>query len=479
MDEFRQNNRLRGALDAALSGLNGDPALAQRVLRCAEEKPRAAKKLSVGLVFALVALLAATGIAAAAALNLFEKFGQNDRRFAEIAPQTAISAESSVAQTEKTGTVAASITNAYYDGESLLIGYSIQGFSSFEPFSPTDEQLARMRPTDAVPARLNESHLAEAFEAAQQAATPWGMATYRVAVSDHTYTDDGLDLGPWTETEDASDPDCLLAIRDFDALPETAKNRDSLSLHAAVYQYAVFDYFDGHSMYTTTERTELFPLTATVNRISRDSALFTGVDEASCENMLRCFSAYEQRFSAGQTILTCGQQQDMIGVLLSGSAALLRLHADGNRTVLESMDEGSVFGEELAFTGFRDGSALIECREDCRVIFMRYDQITKRCENACACHSQVVTNLFQLLSKKSLHLSRRIEVLACRSIREKLLCFFEQLADEHGSRTFPLPFSLSMLAEYISADRSAMMREMRKMREEDLISTEGRSVTLL
>ena len=183
----------------------------------------------------------------------------------------------------------------------------------------------------------------------------------------------------------------------------------------------------------------------------RDSALFTGVDEASCENMLRCFSAYEQRFSAGQTILTCGQQQDMIGVLLSGSAALLRLHADGNRTVLESMDEGSVFGEELAFTGFRDGSALIECREDCRVIFMRYDQITKRW----------------------------IEVLACRSIREKLLCFFEQLADEHGSRTFPLPFSLSMLADYISADRSAMMREMRKMREEDLISTECRSVYLL
>ena len=66
MDEFRQNNRLRGALDAALSGLNGDPALAQRVLRCAEEKPRAAKKLSVSLVFALIALLAATGIAAAA-----------------------------------------------------------------------------------------------------------------------------------------------------------------------------------------------------------------------------------------------------------------------------------------------------------------------------------------------------------------------------------------------------------------------------
>ena len=32
---------------------------------------------------------------------------------------------------------------------------------------------------------------------------------------------------------------------------------------------------------------------------------------------------------------------------------------------------------------------------------------------------------------------------------------------------------------FLCTDRSAMMREMRKMREEDLISTEGRSVTLL
>ncbi len=142
------------------------------------------------------------------------------------------------------------------------------------------------------------------------------------------------------------------------------------------------------------------------------------------------------------------------------------------------MDEGSVFGEELAFTGFRDGSALIECREDCRVIFMRYDQITKRCENACACHSQVVTNLFQLLSKKSLHLSRRIEVLA-RRLRIREVVLFPATRRRARQPHAPLPFSLSMLADYISADRSAMMREMRKMREEDLISTEGRSVTLL
>ena len=81
MDEFRENGRLRGALDASLSGLNGDPYLARRLIACAEKQPKAVRKRSIGLVFAFVALLAAVSVAAAAALNLFEQFGQSERRF--------------------------------------------------------------------------------------------------------------------------------------------------------------------------------------------------------------------------------------------------------------------------------------------------------------------------------------------------------------------------------------------------------------
>ena len=209
------------------------------------------------------------------------------------------------------------------------------------------------------------------------------------------------------------------------------------------------------------------------------SQLFEGITNEECARMFQCFGAREAGYEAGALISEFDGEQNAVGVLLSGSADLVRLDADGNRTILETLEEGGVFGEVLAFAGTGGDSIFLECRRDCRVLYLDYDQITKRCENACACHSQVVTNLFQLLSKKSLHLSRRIEVLACRSIREKLLCYFEQLARREKSDTITLPFSLSALAEYISADRSAMMREMRKMREEDLISTEGRSVTLL
>ena len=63
-------------------------------------------------------------------------------------------------------------------------------------------------------------------------------------------------------------------------------------------------------------------------------------------------------------------------------------------------------------------------------------------------------------------------------IREKLLCYFNQLAEKEGSRTFQLPFSLSMLADYIATDRSAMMRELKRLKEEGVLRSEGRRITL-
>ena len=85
--------------------------------------------------------------------------------------------------------------------------------------------------------------------------------------------------------------------------------------------------------------------------------------------------------------------------------------------------------------------------------------------------------MFQLVAEKATSLYERVEVLSRRSIRDKLLCYFSLLAAKSGSE-FQLPFSLSALADYISTDRSAMMRELKKMRDEKLVDISGRRVLL-
>ena len=43
------------------------------------------------------------------------------------------------------------------------------------------------------------------------------------------------------------------------------------------------------------------------------------------------------------------------------------------------------------------------------------------------------------------------------------MTFFEYIKTEKGKNTFYLPLPLSDLADYLSVDRSAMMREIKKM----------------
>ena len=66
-----------------------------------------------------------------------------------------------------------------------------------------------------------------------------------------------------------------------------------------------------------------------------------------------------------------------------------------------------------------------------------------------------------------------------RSIRDKLLGYFNLLSSRNLSSTLSLPFSLTDLADYLSVDRSAMMRELKFLKEEGIVKKSGNKITLL
>lgn len=206
-------------------------------------------------------------------------------------------------------------------------------------------------------------------------------------------------------------------------------------------------------------------------------AVFRGIANGEVDAMIHCFCMRRARYESGQTICTYGEGGGEVGVLLRGYAELVRYDVAGTRTILERIDTGGVFGEALAFTPELGDCVEVVSGGESEALFMTYDHLMKRCEKACAHHSRLVQNMFQLVTEHTRRLSRRVEVLSRRSIREKLQCYFRICRLEAGADTFPLPFTLSALADYISTDRSAMMRELKKMREAGLVSMEGRLVT--
>ena len=76
-------------------------------------------------------------------------------------------------------------------------------------------------------------------------------------------------------------------------------------------------------------------------------------------------------------------------------------------------------------------------------------------------------------------LNTRIELLTKKNIRDKLLSYFDIISRKRLSKKFTLPFSLTDLADYLSVDRSAMMRELSHLKEEGFIDKKGKKITLL
>ena len=208
------------------------------------------------------------------------------------------------------------------------------------------------------------------------------------------------------------------------------------------------------------------------------SPIFEGISWDARLCMRDCFGMRELNFRPEEVVYEFDARGGIIGILTEGTAVLERIDENGSRTILEHLGTGSVFGEMLMFANVAGDHIAVVCEKACQVWFMRGDQLTKRCEKACDHHSRMVENMFHLVAEKATTLSERVEILSRRSIREKLMCYFGMQAAKTNTNRFLLPFSLSALADYISTDRSAMMRELKKMREEGLVEIVGRKVIL-
>lgn len=208
------------------------------------------------------------------------------------------------------------------------------------------------------------------------------------------------------------------------------------------------------------------------------TAVFNGITPEECRQMFVCFGVREQCFRPEEKVYDFGADRRSIGILVSGSAILERVDFRGSRTILEHLTPGGVFGNMLMFQNVLGDSISVLCEKPCCVWFLPEEKLTARCEKSCAHHNRMIENMFRLITEKASMLSERVEVLSRRSIRDKLLCYFYLQRAKSSSDGFTLPFSLGTLADYISTDRSAMMRELKKLRDNGSVEISGRKVTV-
>lgn len=211
-------------------------------------------------------------------------------------------------------------------------------------------------------------------------------------------------------------------------------------------------------------------------KIMKKISIFESINKEDINKMLKCFEAKTRTFKKDSTILTYLGNTSMIGIIIKGKAELIRNDYNGNRTILETLTENDIFGE--IFSNYNTDELSVKATEETEVLFIDYYHITKRCKKACPYHSTLVENTLNILSQKIVTNNERIEILAKRTIREKLLAYFDIMSKKKLSKTFTIPLTYTDLADYLGIDRSAMQRELKNLKEDELISTTNKKITL-
>ena len=213
--------------------------------------------------------------------------------------------------------------------------------------------------------------------------------------------------------------------------------------------------------------------------ILKRTKLFSGVADDEINSMLSCLDARLQSYKKGEYVLRQGERLNSITVLVSGELYIQRDDYWGNRSIVNRIDVGEMFGE--AYIAPESGALLndVIAVEDSTVIFFDVRRIITVCSSACRFHSMVVQNLFFAISEKNRALIQKLGHISKRTTREKLISYLSEEAKRQNSASFVIPFNRQQLADFLSVDRSAMSNELCKMRDEGLLEFEKNKFKLL
>ena len=200
----------------------------------------------------------------------------------------------------------------------------------------------------------------------------------------------------------------------------------------------------------------------------KSGPLFAGISEEGVDQVLACLSARPRHFDKQAMLLRAGDAPVM-GVVLAGSVHILQEDFWGNRSLLGRAGPGDLFAEAFACAGVLRLPVSVEACEPTDVLLLDAGRLSAVCPAACPHHVQMIRNLLRLMAEKNVGLARKVEHMARRTTRDKLLSYLSAEARRSGGSAFSIPFNRQQLADYLAVDRSAMCSELSRLRDEGLL----------
>lgn len=190
-----------------------------------------------------------------------------------------------------------------------------------------------------------------------------------------------------------------------------------------------------------------------------------GIGEEDWKQMQEAGCLREACFKKNEVIFRMGEMIHEIGMIISGGAHIQTADPLGNLSILSDVEEGEVFGESYAFC--REPLMVeVVAAKDTHLLFLDVDLLQLGNESW---KKKIKENMLQISLRKNLLLSQRIFCTSPKTVRERVLTFLTAQSVRQKGNNIEIPFNRQQMADYLNVDRSALSKELGKMKRDGIL----------
>lgn len=106
---------------------------------------------------------------------------------------------------------------------------------------------------------------------------------------------------------------------------------------------------------------------------------------------------------------------------------------------------------------------------DCHILFLNVKVLPEKNCTSFSWYQKIQHNLLTMCSRKNLVLSERIFCTSSKTVRSRLLTYLSAQSRKHDGNRFQIPFDRQQMADYLNLDRSALSKELSRMKKEEIL----------
>lgn len=213
-----------------------------------------------------------------------------------------------------------------------------------------------------------------------------------------------------------------------------------------------------------------------IEKVVEGGQLFDGIARDGLPAALRVLGASVKRYCKGELLLKIGDCFANAGIVLEGIVNESCVTEKFTQITLSHYQTGDYFG--IAFAVEKVSSPVqLAAQTDCKVLWINLSSLASRTDPSRKVQNILAANLTHLLAAQNIAVIMRLHVASQPTIHDKLVAYLHTL-DKGKDGYYRLPFTQTELAEHLSVNRSALSRELSRMRSTGQLEMRGQLLHL-